>query len=100
MSVRTRPDNVRKISRAVRVTVRSLQRGGRLLFVGAGTSGRLGVLEAAECPPTFSTPPSIVRAIIAGGRAAVFRSQEGAEDRRPAARRAGIQLVDRDQPRA
>ncbi len=68
------------IGRAVDLVVAALGRGGRLLFVGAGTSGRLGVIEAAECPPTFGTPPSLVRGIIAGGRRAVFRSVEGAED--------------------
>ena len=72
----------RQIARAIRLIVSALRRGGRLLFVGAGTSGRLGVLEAAECPPTFSTSPALVQAIIAGGRGAVFRSREGAEDRR------------------
>jgi len=76
-----------QIARAVRLIASSLRRGGRLVFVGAGTSGRLGVLEAAECPPTFSTPPSMVQALIAGGRGAVFRSREGAEDRRTDARR-------------
>jgi N-acetylmuramic acid 6-phosphate etherase len=59
-----------------------------VLFVGAGTSGRLGVLEAAECPPTFGTPRTLVQAIIAGGRGAVFRSREGAEDDAAAAGRA------------
>ena len=78
----------RQIARAIRLIVSSLRRGGRLVFVGAGTSGRLGVLEAAECPPTFSTSPALVQAIIAGGRGAVFRSREGAEDRRHDARRA------------
>lgn len=68
------------IARAVNLIVASLRRGGRLLFVGAGTSGRLGVLEAAECPPTFGTPRAVVQAIMAGGRASVFRSREGAED--------------------
>jgi N-acetylmuramic acid 6-phosphate etherase len=68
------------LGRAVALIVRSLSRGGRLVFVGAGTSGRLGVLEAAECPPTFGTPPALVQAVIAGGRRAVFRSAEGAED--------------------
>ena len=68
------------IGRAVDLAVAALGRGGRLFFVGAGTSGRLGVIEAAECPPTFGTPPSLVRGIIAGGRRAVFRSVEGAED--------------------
>ena len=77
-----------QIDRAIRLIATALERGGRLFFVGAGTSGRLGVLEAAECPPTFHTEPSVVQAIIAGGRRAVFRSQEGAEDDRGSARRA------------
>jgi N-acetylmuramic acid 6-phosphate etherase len=75
------------IAAAVKLIVAALQKGGRLFFVGAGTSGRLGVLEAAECPPTFGTPPRLVQAIIAGGRGAVFRSREGAEDDEMAARR-------------
>jgi len=75
------------IEHGVRVLVRSLSTGGRVFFVGAGTSGRLGVIEAAECPPTFNTPPSMVQAIIAGGRGAVFRSREGAEDNRADAAR-------------
>ncbi|MCP4379600.1 MAG: N-acetylmuramic acid 6-phosphate etherase, partial [bacterium] len=54
--------------------------GGRLFYVGAGTSGRLGVLDASECPPTFGTPPAMVQGIIAGGRRALVRSAEGAED--------------------
>ena len=70
----------RDIASAVDIIVRGLRGGGRLIFVGAGTSGRLGVLEAAECPPTFGTPPALVQAIMAGGRASVFRSREGAED--------------------
>jgi len=78
----------RQIARAVELIVASLRNGGRLLFVGAGTSGRLGVMEAAECPPTFSTPPALVQAIVAGGRGTVFRSGEGAEDREAEARRA------------
>ena len=81
---RTRSD----IATAVRMIVAALQRGGRLVFVGAGTSGRLGVIEAAECPPTFGTPPRLVQAIMAGGRGAVFRSREGVEDDEIAARRA------------
>lgn len=68
------------IARAVNAIAASLRDGGRLFFVGAGTSGRLGVIEAAECPPTFHTQPAMVQAMIAGGRKAVFRSQEGAED--------------------
>jgi N-acetylmuramic acid 6-phosphate etherase len=58
-----------------------LKIGGRLVYIGAGTSGRMGVIDAAECPPTFGTNPETVQAIIAGGPQAVFRSQEGAEDR-------------------
>lgn len=58
-----------------------LQRGGRLFYIGAGTSGRLGVLDAAECPPTFCTPPDLVQGIIAGGAAALIRSSEDLEDR-------------------
>src|SRR5881296_953610 len=78
----------RQIAAAVEAIVAALSRGGRLFFVGAGTSGRLGVLEAAECPPTFGTPRRLVQAIIAGGPAAVFRSREGAEDDARAAARA------------
>src|SRR5438309_514397 len=76
------------IASAVRMIVGALRGGGRLFFVGAGTSGRLGVLEAAECPPTFGTAPRLVQAIMAGGRGAVFRSREGAEDDEVAARQA------------
>ncbi|HTO12143.1 MAG TPA: N-acetylmuramic acid 6-phosphate etherase [Candidatus Binatia bacterium] len=76
------------IAAGVERIVASLARGGRLFFVGAGTSGRLGVLEAAECPPTFGTPRTLVQAIMAGGRGSVFRSREGAEDDAGAARRA------------
>ncbi len=59
---------------------RSLRRGGRVVFVGAGTSGRLGILESAEMPPTFGTDPLLVQAIMAGGKGAIFRAREGAED--------------------
>jgi N-acetylmuramic acid 6-phosphate etherase len=68
------------IATAVEWVTTSLRSGGRLIYVGAGTSGRLGVLDAAECPPTFGTNPELVQGIIAGGDAAMFRSQEGAED--------------------
>ena len=80
---RAHPD----IARAIRLIAVALRRGGRLRFIGAGTSGRLGVLEAAECPPTFSTHPALVQSVIAGGRGAVFRSREGAEDDAAAGRR-------------
>lgn len=76
------------IARAAETIVTSWRHTGRLFLVGAGTSGRLAVLEAAECPPTFNTPPSQVQAIMAGGSRAVFRSQEGAEDSEVQARRA------------
>jgi N-acetylmuramic acid 6-phosphate etherase len=59
---------------------KSLRKGGRVVFVGAGTSGRLGVLESAEMPPTFGTDPLLVQAIMAGGKSAIFRAKEGAED--------------------
>jgi len=69
------------IARAVEIVAESLRTGGRLIYVGAGTSGRLGVLDAAECPPTFRADPEMVQGIIAGGEAAMFRAQEGAEDK-------------------
>jgi len=69
-----------RIAHGVDLIVESLRRGGRIIFVGAGTSGRLGVLEAAEMPPTFGTSPSSVRALMAGGKQAVFRAREGVED--------------------
>ena len=69
-----------QVARAVEAIVNRWKQDGRLFYVGAGTSGRLGVLDAAECPPTFQVPPSRVQAIIAGGRRAVFRSSEAAED--------------------
>jgi N-acetylmuramic acid 6-phosphate etherase len=68
------------IARAVDLIVERVARGGRLFYVGAGTSGRLGVLDATECPPTFGTPRTLVQGIIAGGRRALVRSVEGAED--------------------
>ncbi|MGC9504862.1 N-acetylmuramic acid 6-phosphate etherase [Baaleninema sp.] len=69
------------IARAIDLATDALGRGGRLFYVGAGTSGRLGVLDAAECPPTFCTPPELVQGIIAGGRDALVRSSEALEDR-------------------
>lgn len=66
--------------RALRLVHQALSTGGRLFYVGAGTSGRLGVLDASECPPTFRTPPDWIQGVIAGGAEAVFRSVEGAED--------------------
>jgi N-acetylmuramic acid 6-phosphate etherase len=69
-----------RIARAVDAIADILRRGGHLYYVGAGTSGRLGVLDAAECPPTFHVPPALVRGIIAGGEPALTRSTEAAED--------------------
>ena len=68
------------MARAMELVVDSFRRGGRLLYVGAGTSGRLGVLDASEMPPTFRTDPETVQGIIAGGYQALVRAQEGAED--------------------
>ena len=70
-----------KIAAAIDVIVEQFRAGGRLFYVGAGTSGRLGVLDASECPPTFGVKPFMVQGIIAGGRRALVRSIEGAEDR-------------------
>jgi N-acetylmuramic acid 6-phosphate etherase len=68
------------IEKAVEIIVTALKNGGRLLYFGAGTSGRLGVIDAAECPPTFGTPYDLIQGFIAGGKEAMFRAQEGAED--------------------
>ena len=69
------------IAEGVRLITDAFRRGGRLFYIGAGTSGRLGVLDASECPPTFSTPPDMVQGIIAGGDRALRRSVEDAEDK-------------------
>ena len=71
-----------EIAHAVDLVVDCFRRGGRLFYVGAGTSGRLGVLDSAEMPPTYGTDPSLVQGIIAGGYAALVRAQEGAETAR------------------
>ncbi len=81
--------NKASIERAVNRIVRAFKRGGRLFYAGAGTSGRLGVLDASECPPTFSTDPEMVQAIIAGGAAALHAAVEGAEDNQEA----GVEAV-------
>ena len=69
-----------RIAQGVEIITQALRKGGRVIFVGAGTSGRLGVVEASEMPPTFGTSPSLVQAIMAGGQEAVFRAKEGVED--------------------
>jgi N-acetylmuramic acid 6-phosphate etherase len=69
-----------RIAHGVEIIAQALRRGGRIFFIGAGTSGRLGVVEAAEMPPTFGTSPAAVQAIMAGGKDAVFKAKEGVED--------------------
>ena len=78
----------KQIERAINLIAQAFRRGGRLFYAGAGTSGRLGVLDASECPPTFRTPPEMVQAIIAGGQSALWKSVEGAEDDAAAGARA------------
>jgi len=77
-----------KIERVIGKIVSAFKRGGRLFYVGAGTSGRLGILDASECPPTFRTDPELVQGIIAGGQRAIWQAVEGAEDDREAGARA------------
>lgn len=69
-----------QVAKAVELIVKTFKKGGRLFYIGAGTSGRLGVLDAAECPPTFGTSPRMIKGIIAGGKRSLIRSKEGAED--------------------
>ena len=71
-----------EIARAVDVIAQSFEHGGRLFYIGAGTSGRLGVLDASECPPTFGVSPDMVQGLIAGGEGALIKAVEGAEDNR------------------
>ncbi|MFQ5675672.1 MAG: N-acetylmuramic acid 6-phosphate etherase [bacterium] len=79
-------DEIPYIARAVELLVAIFQRGGRLFYIGAGTSGRLGILDAAECPPTFGTDPKMIQGIIAGGRGALVHAREGSEDCQDAGR--------------
>ncbi len=69
-----------KIAEAIDGIVERMQKGGRLIYIGAGTSGRLGILDASECPPTYGVSEELVQGIIAGGKEAIFRAKEGAED--------------------
>ena len=73
------------VAKAVDMIVERMREGGRLFYIGAGTSGRLGVLDASECPPTFGVSPDVVQAVIAGGPEAIFRAKEAAEDDEEAA---------------
>ncbi|HEC97233.1 MAG TPA: N-acetylmuramic acid 6-phosphate etherase [Nitrospirae bacterium] len=84
------------ISSAVKDAVITIKSGGRLVYVGAGTSGRLGVLDASEIPPTFGEAPGVIKAIMAGGDAALTTSIEGAEDNRPAGKHAVADITSRD----
>jgi len=84
------------IARAARLAADTLEGGGDVVLLGAGTSGRLAVLEAAECPPTFGSDPDRIRAVMAGGRESVFLAREGAEDREDAGRDEGARLCARD----
>jgi N-acetylmuramic acid 6-phosphate etherase len=83
---------IEPIARAAELVAEALRAGGRLIYVGAGTSGRLGVLDASECPPTFGTPPEMVQGVIAGGHGALVRAVEGAEDRAAEGARAVAEL--------
>jgi N-acetylmuramic acid 6-phosphate etherase len=87
-----------QICQGILMISEAIRAGGRLFYVGAGTSGRLGVLDAAECPPTFSVPPELIQGIIAGGKEALVRSAEGAEDSAADGGQAIInhQITDRD----
>ena len=80
------------IARAARLAAKALEAGGDVVFLGAGTSGRLAVLEAAECPPTFGSDPRRIRGVMAGGHESVFLSREGAEDREGAGADEGARL--------
>jgi N-acetylmuramic acid 6-phosphate etherase len=91
-------DAMPEIARAVETIVAAMQKGGRLIYVGAGTSGRLGVLDAAECVPTFGLEPGVVIGLIAGGESALIRAAEGAEDRAENGRDdlVALNLIERD----
>ena len=84
------------ITRAANEAAKALAAGRRIFFIGAGTSGRLGILEAAECPPTFGSDPDRIRGVMAGGEGAVFKAVEGAEDREDEGRREGSRAEEGD----
>jgi len=86
----------RDVASAARLVANAFTAGGRTFFVGAGTSGRLGVLEAAECPPTFGTAPAMIVGLMAGGEDAVFRAKEGSEDRADHGERAVASVTSKD----
>ena len=76
-------NEISNIARAVDAIAEKLREGGRLIYMGAGTSGRIGILDASECPPTYGTDPSMVQGLIAGGQSAILKAVEGAEDDGP-----------------
>lgn len=76
-------NEISNIARAVDTIAEKLREGGRLIYMGAGTSGRIGILDASECPPTYGTDPSMVQGLIAGGQSAILKAVEGAEDDGP-----------------
>ena len=86
------------INSLIDATISQLQQGGRIIYVGAGTSGRLGILDASECPPTYGVEADLVQGIIAGGNRAIHLAQEGAEDDRQAAKidLSRLKLSDKD----
>ena len=77
LAVKKEIDNIESV---VKEVVKAFKNGGRLIYVGAGTSGRLGILDASECPPTFGVEPTLVQGLIAGGEKAILKAIEGAED--------------------
>lgn len=87
-----------EIGKAIDLIVARMERGGRLIYVGAGTSGRLGILDASECPPTYGVSDQLVQGLIAGGRAAVFKAQENVEDSETLAVEdlKGVELTEKD----
>ena len=89
-------DEAPNIAAAIDIIAKAFIKGGRLFYFGAGTSGRIGILDASECPPTFSVPPEMVQGIIAGGKEAMLRSVEGAEDNFESGRKDAEVLTDKD----
>lgn len=89
-------DEAPNIAMAIDIIAKSFLKGGRLFYFGAGTSGRLGILDASECPPTFSVDPSMVQGIIAGGPKAILHAAEGAEDNFDEGKKDANSLTDKD----
>ena len=89
-------DEAPNIAMAIDIIAKSFLKGGRLFYFGAGTSGRLGILDASECPPTFSVDPSMVQGIIAGGPKAILHAAEGAEDNFDEGKKDANILTDKD----